>query len=314
MKILFILFFIYFNLAAQVTICYKENLADIGNIKNIKLDGGECKGIYSVNEMKSSGWKLNDSFTNNNDNKYTLTYSFSKDVDTHNSPTKKKVAKPINLQATKTILSNVSKKFATIDIGNLSLGQSGVVLHQFKDNHTMILSYGIVIESNDLNSKIEFINEDILKQNAIPTTNLKPVNGDTFILNHLYDIALLITPNFEINNKIQKAFYKMTFISEDVFAGYLKLQENPIPTLDTFQEFAKINNIGLILIVVNDKLHVVDILSQKTIYSLDVSYTDTKTSLPFFTNVEGITTGTFDFFKDDSIEDYHKYYTRLLGL
>lgn len=312
MRILFILFFIYLNLSAQITICYKENLTDTENIEDIKLDGGECKGIYSLNEMQSKGWKINDSFVSNESNKYVITYSLS--IDDAKKQKVTKATKSINLQTSKSTLTNVDEEFATIDIGNLAIGQSGVVVHQFKDKHTMILAYGVVIESNTKSSKIEFIYNKILEQDAIPTTNLKPANGDTFILNHLYDIALLITPNFEINNKIQKAFYKMTFISEDVFAGYLKLQENPIPTLDTFQDFAKINNIGLVLVVVNKKLLLIDMLSKKRIYTLDVSYNDTSTSLPFFTNVEGITTGTFDFFKDDSIEDYHKYYTKLLGL
>ena len=48
------------TLLAQTTMCFKQNHKDMTTIENIKLNGGECKGAYSLNEMKKDGWKVND--------------------------------------------------------------------------------------------------------------------------------------------------------------------------------------------------------------------------------------------------------------
>jgi cytochrome c553 len=40
--------------------CFKQNHSDMTTIENVKLNGGECKGAYSLNEMKSRGWTISD--------------------------------------------------------------------------------------------------------------------------------------------------------------------------------------------------------------------------------------------------------------
>lgn len=48
------------TLLANTTMCFKENHSSMSTIENVKLDGGECKSSYSVNEMKSKGWEVDD--------------------------------------------------------------------------------------------------------------------------------------------------------------------------------------------------------------------------------------------------------------
>lgn len=211
-------------------------------------------------------------------------------------------------------ITSINDTQATIAKGKLKKGQSGIISHTFKNNEKVILGLGIVTSSNETNSTIKIIKEDIIPQDAIATTNLKPSIGDSFILNHLYDTALLIVPNYEVKEKIKKAFHGLTYIDTDIFAGYLKLKETPVPDLKLFQKFAKQNDIGLLLFVVEKKLHIFDVNSLEKIYTFDINYTDESTNIPFHTNVENISTGLFDFFKDNKIKDYHKYYTKLLGL
>jgi hypothetical protein len=220
----------------------------------------------------------------------------------------------LNLQIIDVNITSLNKNQATIAKGNLQIGQSGIITHQFNNNEKMILGYGVVTKTDTNNSTIKLILDDIIPQDAIPTTNLKPAVGDSFVLNHLYDTALLIVPNNEVEQKIKNAFYGLKYIETDILAGYLKLEKTPAPSLELLQSFAKQNNIGLLLFVVEKKLHIVDVISLKNIYSFDITYNDTKTNLPFHTNVEKINTGLFDFFKEESVKDYHKYYTKLLGL
>lgn len=219
-----------------------------------------------------------------------------------------------NLKPTTTSILSLDGNKAIIDKGNLKNGQSGVLIHTFKNQQQIILAYGVVTKSNENNSTIKLLDDEILEQNAIPTTTIKPSTNDTFVLNHLYDTTLLIAPNYEVYQKVQRVFYKLRYIQTDTYAGFLKIEESPVPSIKLFQEFSKANNIGLLLMVVENELHIIDTISLKILASYPIQYKDTSTALPFYTNVEGIKTGLFDFSTKESIQDYHKYYKKLLGL
>jgi mono/diheme cytochrome c family protein len=52
--------------------CFKKDVQDLTSIENIKLNGGECKSAYSLNDMKKDGWEVSDIKINNNDYIYIL--------------------------------------------------------------------------------------------------------------------------------------------------------------------------------------------------------------------------------------------------
>jgi hypothetical protein len=219
-----------------------------------------------------------------------------------------------DLKPTKTTILEVNNQKAIVDLGDLKIGQSGIVVHQFENNKKIILNNAIVTNTNEKNSTISFLNEEVILQNAIPSSNLTPQKDDSFIVNHLYDTTLLVAPNFEVNKKVKTIFYNLKYIETDTLAGFLKINNMPVPDLKIFQRFAKENNIGLILFIVKNNLHILDTLSLKILDSFPITYKDRSSSLPFYTNVEGIETGVFNFFEEKTIKDYHKYYTKLLGL
>ncbi|MFK2822842.1 c-type cytochrome [Arcobacter sp. YIC-80] len=65
------------TLFAQTTMCFKENHNSMSTIENTKLDGGECKSIYTVKEMKKNGWNVDDiKITTTNKGKYNFIYIF----------------------------------------------------------------------------------------------------------------------------------------------------------------------------------------------------------------------------------------------
>ena len=47
-------------LSADTTMCFKENWTDMANIENIALSGGKCENKYSVSDMKTDGWRVED--------------------------------------------------------------------------------------------------------------------------------------------------------------------------------------------------------------------------------------------------------------
>jgi hypothetical protein len=213
-----------------------------------------------------------------------------------------------------TIISNVTKKSAMIPLGSLKVGQSGVIIHNFGQGKSSILTNAIVKSSTKNSSEILFDNSIVLKQPAIPTTNRLPSNGDKFILNHLYNTSLLIAPNYETVIEIQTKYPKINFIDIDVFGAYLKMNNIPVPKKEDFITFSKHNNIGSVYISVNNTLHIVDVLSFKVLNSEVLTIEDNATQSPFFTNVRDIKTPFFSWFVKEKIDDYHKYYTNLLGI
>jgi len=217
----------------------------------------------------------------------------------------------ITLQQQTTTIYNVTKTNANIAIGNLQIGQSGVIVHNFKNNKSSILAEAIVTKTDKNSSTIKFIKTDILKQDAIPTTNLKPNNNDIFVLNHLYNTSLLIVPNYTAKIKIENIFYKTSFLNSDIFAAWLKMNNIPVPTKEDVQQFAKKNNIGTIYIQSSNKLKIIDTLSFKVIQTIPLKVDDNKTQVPFFTNVQDIKTSPFSWFTKEKIENYNKYWTDL---
>lgn len=201
---------------------------------------------------------------------------------------------------------------AKISIPNLEIGQSGVVVHQ-TNNNKFILAQATVTKSNSLDSTITFIQKDILVQNVIPTSKLKPSVGDKFILNHLYQTSLLIVPNLKSKKKILSLYKSQNFLSEDFFASYLKLISQPVPTKKNITDFTNKQQIGTIFLVIKNKLYIVDALSFKILDTIEIEINDKTTKKPFLTKIDEITRGFLDF-GPKNIGDYNKYYSKLLGI
>ena len=216
----------------------------------------------------------------------------------------------LNLQTSK--IYDVTKNQAKIDIKNLKLGQSGIIVNQNDKNH-IIIKQAIITQSNSDYSTITFINQDILIQDAIPTTKLKPSKNDKFVLNHLYQTSLLIVPNLKAKKEIYSLYKNQNFLNEDFFASYLKLISEPTPAKENIVDFTKKQQIGTIFVVVKNKLYIVDALSFKVIDTIDLQNNDKSTNSPFLTKINEIQRGFWDF-GPEKIEDYNKYYLKLLNI
>jgi hypothetical protein len=245
----------------------------------------------------------------------------------------------ISLQATSTLKSNiydVQNDRATIDLGDLKIGSSGIVIHNYEDNKQIIVANAVVVESYDNKSVIKFKKFDSLKNDVLSNTNLEASNGDTFIANYLYGRSLLITPNGQTYVDMKKFFPHINFVSSDVFASYLKLEQNPTPQQKDFQDFCADNDLGTIYVVIEDRFYVVDAKSFQIVETFPMINTESQDKGPFYTRVEGIEKSLLDFDmnfdwsfgleflkpyvpevkKDEKLDtsNYNRYYRKLLGL
>ncbi len=217
----------------------------------------------------------------------------------------------INLNTQITKIYDIEKNTAKIDITNLEIGQSGVIVHTSGEDN-IILSQAIITKSNNEHSIISFIKKDILLQDAIPTSKLKPSIGDKFILNHLYQTSLLIVPNNKSKREVKKLFKNQNFFNEDFFASYLKLISEPTPTKKEITDFTHKQQIGTIFIVIENQLFIVDAISFKVLETINIEINDKTTTSPFLTKIIEIERGFWDF-GEDEIKDYNKYYLKLLN-
>jgi len=218
----------------------------------------------------------------------------------------------VNLQTQTTKIFDVTQNSATINIPNLSIGQSGVVVTDIDEN-SIILAQAIITETSNSNSTIEFLDTKVLLQDAIPTTKLRPVDGDSFILNHLYNTSLLIVPNETAKQSVQELYKNQNFLSEDFFAAYLKLINKPVPTKETFLAFAQKQQIGTLFIVVQNNLFIVDSLSFKVLDTILIDNKDNSTNVPFLTKIDQIETGLWSF-DEKNINNYDLHYLKMLEI
>ncbi len=314
------------NAQIHKTMCYVENWTTPSNVESIKLNGGVCKGKKSIKDLKEDGWEVDDIITSKTKSGTNYMYIMKKDVEEAfikrvlKNPellTKNRIKKDqFKTQYLK--ISNANDTTATINKGNLIVGQSGVVVHRYNGKHTIIIASASVIDSNNTQSTIKFSNFDGLSQSALPTSNIKATDGDIFILNYLYNTSLLIAPNNQSFKTVRGMFPNQNFIHSDVFATNLKYLKKSTPTKPIIQAFCKNQDIGTIYIVVDNTVYTLDAKTFKVVSKNPIFYDFNNTQIPFYTRVEDIKDGVFSLsfigLSGDAMKDYSEYYSKLLGL
>jgi len=141
---------------AKTTVCYKKDWNSPSTIEITSLDGGECASKYSIKQMKDMGWNVLDIKIDSSENSLSYQYLLTNDAINTNSTQEVKVASNTNNQLSfKAIgakIVDVKDNKTTIDIGNLIIGQSGIVIHIYDNDKRLIVANAEVIESNETSS------------------------------------------------------------------------------------------------------------------------------------------------------------------
>lgn len=297
-------------LNAKTTICYKKDWKSPATIETTKLDGGDCNGKYSYKEMLSKAWFLKD-IKIEKGKKEGLTYSYilsdKKPISINNSKFMDNEYKKLDYKTVMTKLSNINEETATIGIGNLRVGQSAIVVHKYSNNKSIIVANAYVTSSSNLTSQVQLTSFLDIKQNAIPTSNRKPANGDLVILNYLYDASLIIAPSQDAFTATRKKYIDNNFLHSDLFAAKLKVEGEPLPSKETIQDFAISQNIGTIFFIIGSRIYIVDTKTFAILEKDTISYNFTENEkMPFYTRVDKIEENPLD-----SILDYRGWLSYL---
>ena len=315
---------------AQETICYKNDVEKPSLIENTPLEGDVCNGKLSFNQMKNSGWEVLDIKITSSQNKFNYSYYFIKNENNNlktnsnlvktsinNEPmitNKEFSVKPIGLK-----VENIENNQSKINVGNLVIGQTGIVVHIFDNDKKLIVANAKVINSDSNSSVVEYFKFNDLKQDAIPTTKRTVQKGDVLVLNYMYNSSLLITPTLESFQMVRDNFKLNNFIHSDIFAAKLKVDHNPYPTKEIIQNFAIEQNLGTIFMVIENKVYIIDTKTFAILESYAISYENTQNMMPFYTRVEEIedtifNLSFFDFFSGNKNLSYNDYYKKILGV
>jgi hypothetical protein len=279
--------------AKQIT-CYKKDWLDPTTVETTALQGDACNHA-TLQELKLQGWHIVDINVESSANG--LDYTFVLD-NTKKEPSSlinhKKEVKVPSFEPQLLQISNVTATTATIAVGNLKSGQTGIIKHVYPNQHSVVVANAKVIQSTPNSSTLEFFEFDDIKQKAIPTTKRVPQEGDTFILNYLYDAAYIVAPTSQAFSTVTQKFKNTRFLHSDIFATHLKLENEPLPSKKTFTGFSKFQNLGTIFFVVNNKVHIVDSKTFTVLHSYDISYSNAQEQLPFYTRVAEINKAFWD--------------------
>lgn len=319
-KILSVLLVCSVTSFATTTMCVKKGWKKLSEIENVALDGGVCNSIKSVNDMKSDGFRIVEIEVNPTENGIDYTYIFT-DEPEEKITLPKKVMPYYNTEYHR--ISNVSNNQATINRGGLKIGQSGIIIHRYPNSLQSIVANGIVTDSDKDSSTIKFEKFDELEQEALPSSLKEPADKDILALNYLYANSLLIAPNGDNFRTVSKKFDKYNFIQLDIFAYYLKMNHEPLPSKKVLLDFAKKQDIGTIFISIENYVYIVDTRSFKILDKVFVFEPNIEEELPFYTRVEEIEKNFWDIDFDKILDPfgenakkatYSSYYKNMLGI
>lgn len=210
----------------------------------------------------------------------------------------------------KSQILSVNKNEATIKPIDAPMGSSGIVIHHFDKKHATIVAGAELIAKN----RIKFKVFDALRQDALPTPNIKPQISDEVVLNYLYDRAIAIAPNFRVYQEIVKSHQNIEWMHPDLFAAELSIDKNPAPKKEDFKKFCEDYSVGLLYFAIKEKGYFVDCYSFKKIASENIKVKEKNFNLPFYSRIKNIETNPLDFFSNSEIKNYNSYYQNLLEL
>lgn len=200
-------------------------------------------------------------------------------------------------------------------IAHVEPGVSGYVVHHITPEHSSILKKCVVKSYDDTTqtATLRLSDFNLLKTNALPSGKWQVKVGDSVELAIGYSRSLLIAPSEEIYYQITKAV-KTQWVHPDIFATLLSYEGHPTPLYDDFVSFGIGTNVGLVFIYLDKKLYTVDIQSFEILHVDDAPLTQDSVKLPFYSRVEHIESGWFDWFDEgsDEMQSYEPYYYKLL--
>ncbi len=179
-------------------------------------------------------------------------------------------------------------------------GMSGVVIHDYGNNLTAIISRITQLSSS---GQAKLLDADVIDHDALPNIRTTISTKDKVIGGYLYNNVLLLAPDADTYAKITSATHKK-WVHPDLFAVYLSTRGDDTPNKENLASFAKKFQIGLIYIVHKNSAVLLDPISGEIVGERDMSGLPKKGKFPFYMRLKILGSSWFGTSKD--IGDYYK--------
>ena len=179
-------------------------------------------------------------------------------------------------QSTQTTIKTLSSNTLSLETPFSQNGMSGIVIHNYGNNIQAITAKLV----QQTASKALLIESLIAPHKRLPTINTSVKIGDKVIGGYLYNTVLLLAPNAQTYANITTQYQKK-WIHPDLFALYLGIEGEAIPTPKSLKSFAQKYQIGLIYIVRKNDEILFDPISSK-IVAKKASTSLEETQFPFY--------------------------------
>ncbi len=167
-------------------------------------------------------------------------------------------------------------------------GMSGVVIHRYSDELQAITHRVIQISQ----ANVKLVEGDIIEHDALPTIKTAVKAGDKVIGGYLYSNVLLLAPDAKTYAKVTSKYQK-NWIHPDLFALFLADEGDTIPTKENLAKFAKSYQVGLIAIIGQNKIKLLDPISGQIVSQKAIAGLPSKGEVPFYMRFDKIDAGWF---------------------
>jgi len=204
-----------------------------------------------------------------------------------------------------TTIANVNSNGEIQLSSSVPAGMSGIVIHNY-GNALSAISNATVSKGNGQASLQEY--RAILHEN-IPNIQTLAQKGDKVVFGNFYNNVLLIAPNESTYRAITSRYAK-TWVHPDAYALDFMKEESVALNKESLKKFAQLNQVGLVLIVAQNRLLILDPISQQFLGEMPTSSNQEKAMAPFYARFEQMDTSTFGF----SNTNYTPYFQSIAGL
>ena len=208
-------------------------------------------------------------------------------------------------QSVSTTVSNINNDGSIQLSSSVPKGMSGVIIHNYGNGLTAI-THSIITQEG---AKATVLPYTAMTHKNIPNIQTDVKVNDQVILGNFYNNVLLIAPNARSYENISKSFQR-TWIHPDAYAVDFMDEGDKAISLTSLKNFAEQNQVGLVLIVTQNRLRILDPISQQFLGEQSISGIGANTMSPFFARFNQTNVSLFDF----SSTNYTPYYQAMEAL
>ncbi len=184
-------------------------------------------------------------------------------------------------------------------------GMSGIVIHNYGNGLSAITNATL----SQGGGHASLLSYEAIPHENIPNIQTTATKGDKVVFGNFYSNALVIAPNRDVYRKITTT-YKKTWIHPDAYAlDFMKEGETQL-TLESLKKFAQLNQVGLVLIVSQNQLLILDPISEQFLGAIPMQVNQANAMAPFYARFQQMDVSVFGF----SEKNYTPYFQSVAGL